>query len=122
MFKKKKSEEINLLDLIPERNSRWEVEGETVIILHPKFKNKFLAKTLLPRMKKPNWKIKLDDIGSWVWKHCDGKRTVREIGQGLGDCFGDRVDPVYDRLSLFFKRLESSNFVSFINLPTQKKS
>lgn len=118
---KKELENINLLDLIPQRNSKWDVEDETVIILHPKFKNRFLVKTLLPIMGKPNWKIRLDDIGSWVWKQCDGKRTVREIGSGLKESFGDQVDPVYDRLSIFIKKLESSQFISFTNLPLQKK-
>lgn len=121
MFKKTKTSDINLLELIPERNSAWEVEGETVIILHPKFRNKFLAKTLLPRMKKPNWKIKLDDIGSWIWHHCDGKKSVRELGEELKNSFGDRVDPVYDRLALYFRKLEDSQFISFVNIPPEKK-
>ncbi len=122
MFRKRKYQDVNFLELIPERNSKWEVEGETVIILHPKFRNKLLVKTILPLMSKPNWKIRLDDIGSWVWQHCDGKRSVQEIGIAMEESFGDRVKPVYDRLAKFFQKLEESKFISFVNLPFVKKS
>jgi hypothetical protein len=114
---KERFEEINLLDLIPGRRLKWEMEGETVVLLYPKFRNRFLAQCVLPRMKFPNWRIKLDEIGSWVWLHCDGHSTVRELAEGMREQFGEKVEPVYDRLSLFLKKLESDKFIQYENLP-----
>lgn len=116
---KKEHERVNLLELIPDKNCPWELDGDQVILLYPKFRNKFLVRHLLPRMRKPNWKIRLDDIGSWVWQHSNGKMTIKEIGAGLKGALGEKVDPVYDRLSLFFRKLESDQFIRFVNLPVQ---
>ena len=93
------------------------MDGDTVILLYPKFRNKLLVKFLLPRMKKPDWKIRLDEFGSWVWQRCDGRATVREIAEGMREHFGEKVEPVYDRLGLFFKKLESDQFIQYENLP-----
>ena len=112
---------INLLDLIPGRKCQWEMEGETVIILYPKFRNKLLVRTILPRMKKPHWKVHLDDIGSWVWQRCDGRATVREIAEGMKDHFGEKVEPVYERLSIFLRSLEGDKFICYENLPPREK-
>jgi hypothetical protein len=108
---------VNLLDLVPGKRLRWEMDGDTVVLLYPKFRNRLLVKFLMPRMKRPFWKIKLDEIGSWTWQHADGKATVKQIGEGLREHFGDKVEPVYDRLGLFFRKLESDKFIAYENLP-----
>jgi len=118
--KKKETQEVNLLDLAPERGCEWEMDGETVVVLSPKFKNRFLVRTLLPRMKRPNWKIRLDDIGSFVWLQCDGRATVREIGKLMKDRFGEKAEPVYDRLALFLRNLTESRFISYGNLSSHE--
>ena len=50
-------------------------------------------------MKNPNYKIKLDDIGSWVWQNIDGKSSVAKLEDGLEQAFGKRVEPVMERSS-----------------------
>jgi hypothetical protein len=82
-----------------------------VVLLKPKFTNPLLAKHLLPRMKNPNFKIKLDDIGSHFWEACDGKRTVKQIGDLHKEKFGERVEPLYERISLFLQSLEKHGFI-----------
>lgn len=98
------------------------MDGETVVLLYPKFRNKLFVKFLLPSMKKPDWKIRLDEIGSWVWQHSDGTATVREIAEGLRQHFGEKVEPVYDRLGLFLRKLESDKFIAYENLHAKSDS
>ncbi len=116
---KREETAINLLDLIPGRRCKWEMEGDTVIVLYPKFRNRFLARTLLPRMSKPNWKIRLDDIGSFVWLHCDGKATVGEIAESMKNHFGEKAEPVIGRLSLFLQKLAADKFIYYENFPSK---
>ena len=111
---RKNKDTTNLLDLIPVRNLEWvDNEQNLVVLLKPKFSNRWLAKYILPRMKRPNYRISLDAFGSAVWNSCDGKNTVAEIGEKLKKEFGDRVEPVYERLALFFQQLERSRFIRF---------
>ena len=111
-----KESTINLLDLIPTRILKWEkIEEGLVVLLKPKFKNPFLSKHILPRLKNPYYKIKLDSTGSYLWLACDGKRNVQEIGKILEEKFGEKVDPLYDRLALFLQSLERNRFIQYKN-------
>ena len=111
--------EINLLDLAPVKNIRWEkTEEELVVLLKPKFQHPFLRKHLLPRLKRPYFKVKLDAVGSFVWEQCDGKRTVQEIAQNLKERFGEEVEPLYDRIALFLQNLEKNRFIYYEGLQT----
>ena len=111
---------MNLLDLRPNRSYTWETEAEeTVVVLVPKFRNRFLAQWLLPRLRHPFFHVKLDSFGSHVWLRCDGQKTVGEIGHSLQKRFGDRVEPVYDRLAVFIRRLERDRFIRFVDFEHQ---
>ncbi len=110
----KGNKEKNLLELIPVRNIKWKTDlQEKVILLKPKFKNPFLVKHLLPRMKHPYFKVKLDEMGSYFWKNCDGKKKIKEIASLHKKKFGDKAEPVLERISLFLQNLEKNNFIKF---------
>lgn len=112
----KENQTINLFELIPQKNFNYELDSSNnVVILIPKFSNKFLVKNLMPRLKHPYIKIKLDEIGSAVWLEIDGKKTVGEIAENLTYKFGDRIQPIEERLSKFFTQLKLYNFITFIN-------
>ncbi len=105
---------INLLDLIPVRNIKWEKkEDGLVVLLKPKFELALLRKYVLPRMKKPYFKIKLDHVGSFIWEHCDGCIQVKELAKSLEDKFGKEVEPLYDRLTLFLQSLEKNRLIIY---------
>lgn len=57
--------------------------------------------------------IQLDDRGSYVWQAIDGSRTIEEIGNLLNAEFGERVEPVYERLAIFLQILRNNGFISF---------
>ncbi|MFQ6102902.1 MAG: PqqD family protein [Candidatus Glassbacteria bacterium] len=109
--------EVNLLSLIPVRNRDWESrDGSSVVILAPRFTNRWLLEKVVPRLKNPYYKVSLDEVGSRVWMSCDGKKTVGEIAKRLRDEFGEDVEPVYDRLGSFFKTMEEHLFIRFKNI------
>jgi hypothetical protein len=111
-----KQAEQNLFDLIPERKSEFEKAADgTVWIIQPKFTNKLIVKYILPYLKRRTFKVKLDEFGSAVWNQIDGQTTIEQIGQNLHTEFGDQIEPVYDRLALFFQSLYRLRFIQYNN-------
>jgi hypothetical protein len=105
--------EVNLLELVPIRTMKWEADEDGLVtLLQPKFRNKVLIQHLIPRMKKPYFKIKLDDIGSHFWTHCDGRRSIREIAELQEQKFGEKAEPLYERISQFLQTLQRNRFIT----------
>ncbi len=112
---------VNLLDLIPEQKIKYEETAEgLVVLLKPKFRNKFMVKYVLPRLKKPHFKVNLDEFGSFVWKNCNGNNTVEQIGTLLKKKYSDNIDPVYDRLAVFIQSLARYKFIEYKNYDPEK--
>ncbi len=99
----------------PKWNRKWETDtnGHTVILI-PKFGSHLLGKWLTSKMAKPNYRLNLDEVGSFVWQHCDGMKSIEEIAQRMSKKFGPEVDPVNDRLTLFFQSLEKSKSITWV--------
>lgn len=110
---KKQPEPVNLFDLRPRKLVGWEPgENDLVVVLVPKFRNRFAIKWIMPRLRKPLVRVKLDKIGSFVWKHCDGNTTVAEIADRTKTKFGEEVEPVDERVSAFMVKLMRSDLLS----------
>lgn len=119
--KEKQKEAINLLELVPVRNIKWDINDQgLVVLLKPKIKNPFLVKHILPRLRHPYYKIKLDSIGSFIWERCNGQREVKEVAENMKAKFGKEVQPLYDRLNIFLQSLEKNRFIYYKGL--QEKS
>lgn len=58
--------------------------------------------------------ITLEGMGSFIFTCIDGTRSVYDIGQLVKDKFGDEAEPLYERLSVYMKHLESVGFVKKI--------
>ena len=111
-MKKQEIKEVNLWELTPLRNAKWETTEEgKVVVLVPKFKNSFLVKWILPHLAKPFFRIKLDDIGSMIWKQCDGATTISIIAESLKNTFGKTVEPVDERINKFLNHLERGDLL-----------
>ncbi|RME01591.1 MAG: PqqD family protein [Calditrichaeota bacterium] len=114
---KKSKRHVNFLELVPERSLEWITSEEGhVKLLVPKYGKSSFGVWLAKQLQKPYMYIKLDAIGSAVWKACDGHSTVYEIAQKLKAEFGDDIEPIYDRLGQFFRELERSKFIKWKNL------
>ena len=109
----------NYLDLHPLRLHSEEISDENIVtVIIPKFKNKFIVQYIVPKMKSPDIKLKLDEIGSTTWILLDGKKNVREISNLLMEKFGDNIEPVNQRLTKFLTGLYEQRLITFqeINL------
>ena len=106
------NKERNLLELIPEKvcESTIDEEGK-VIILAPRFKSKLGKKIFEPIIKKKHVKIHLDKIGTFVWKEIDGKKDVFAISENLKKEFGEKVEPVYERIGKFIAIMKVNGFI-----------
>lgn len=63
-------------------------------------------------LKKPKVsQIHLDEMGNFVWPLIDGTRTVYEIAELVKAEFGDKAEPLYDRLVQYIRNLEAYGFV-----------
>ena len=94
----------------PEWNQEWHVgENNRVVVMVPKFGDHWFGRWMMSKMERPKVRLKLDEVGSFVWQRCDGKNNVEEIGRALSQQFGEQVEPVYERLSLFFRSLDKTN-------------
>lgn len=110
---KKQSEPVNLFEVRPRQLVGWEPgENGLAIVLVPKFRNRFAVRWIMPRLSKPLVRVKLDKIGSFVWKQCDGKTTVAEIADRMKAEFGEEAEPVDERVSAFMVKLMRADLLS----------
>jgi hypothetical protein len=114
MARRQKKTNPNYLDNVPRRNIEHE-EGEDgrLVLLRPKFMSGPLAKLLQPRIKRKHFKVKLDDLGTATWRAIDGRRNVGQIADLLFEEFGERIEPRYERMSMFIDSLAKGKMVTF---------
>ena len=109
---------LNWLDLVPEVVREWERSGDgMVVLLKPKFSHPFFSRHVLPRLKRPNYKLKLDAIGTFIIENCDGQTSVRALGEKLKQQFGESIEPLFDRLQFFMQQLENNRMIRYKDLP-----
>ena len=112
----------NYLDYIPVRNDQYtwkQTEDGSVTIL---VENKGIFHWLAQRfLHKPEVsQIHLEEFGSFLWKRIDGQQTVYEIGQQMKQHFGEKAEPLYERLCQFTKILHKNKFIVYTNKIKQK--
>ncbi|MBO5090201.1 MAG: PqqD family protein [Clostridia bacterium] len=103
----------NYLEFVPIRKIERFSEENGVITLEIENKGVFnrVAQKLL---KKPKISyIHLDEMGSFVWPLIDGERNITDIGVFVKEHFGEKAEPLYERLAKYFKVLEGYGFVEF---------
>ena len=103
---------INLLELTPMQRVPWEqAENGTVVVLVPKFRNPLVVRYVVPHLRYPHVRVKLDAMGSCVWKLCDGKTTVAAMAEQMIAEFGDSATAAHDRIRTFLLTLERTDLV-----------
>jgi hypothetical protein len=99
-------------DIVIERALEWEdgPEGGAVLLV-PRFRRGPLAKWLQPKLRNKHIRVKLDEIGSFVWRRFDGKTRFADIASAMHSHFGAKADPASDRLQKFCATLHKDKFV-----------
>lgn len=103
----------NFMLYIPEhRHDMWEVRNKKVLLIfhHKRFAER-LARWLV---KKPYVSdIELDELGSATWQLIDGKNTVYDIAQRLTENFGEKCQPINERLIMYLRYLNKKGWIRF---------
>ena len=110
--RKQPTRDISWGDLRPLRRGEWEESQGHVTLLVPRYGRSSLAVWFERRTRTRPFKVHLDDVGTFVWRNCDGETRVAEIADGLRDEFGERIEPAEDRLVQFLTNLVRGRFVS----------
>lgn len=107
--------EQNYLEMKPKRKEsiRWSTDESGAITLE--IDNKGLMNRIAQKLfKKPKVSfVHLDEMGSFVWPLIDGETDIIRIGELVKEHFGEKAEPLYERLAKYFKILESYGFVLF---------
>ena len=104
----------NLLACRPVRRVEAEEEDGHVIVLRPRFLSGPLAWWLQPRLSRPHFRVKLDDLGSFIWRRCDGETTVAQLAEALEGEFGDSAEQAVSRIEMFLGELARGEMVGMI--------
>ncbi len=105
--------EQNYLESRPYRvpSIRWSSDQNGMVTLEIDNKG-FFNRVAQKLFKKPKVSyVHLDEMGSFVWPIIDGERDIIEIGELVKAHFGDKAEPLYERLAKYFKILESYGFI-----------
>ena len=117
-MKKKNKKEIiskNYLDKIPVRKQgmEWSTDDKGIVSLHIENKGVF-NRIFQVILKKPKISyVHLDEMGSFIWPLIDGEKDLTEIGNSVGEHFGEKANPLYERVAKYFQILSSYGFVEF---------
>jgi hypothetical protein len=112
---KKNIKEENYLERKPicKNGLNWSKDENGNVTLE--MENKGVANRIMQKLIKKSKisYIHLDEMGSFVWPLMDGERDILEIGKFVEEHFGEKANPLYERLSQYFKTLEKYNFIEY---------
>ena len=101
-------------DLVPIRRHRSEDrDGGLVTVFVPKFTSRFARRWFVPLLAKPDMRVHLDPLGSFVWHQCDGAASVREIAGLVAERFGGDRDDTLRQVVRFVRKLAREESLTF---------
>ncbi len=108
----KKTNSVNYLEKIPAKcNIPFTVDDNGVVTLEVENKG-IMNKIAQLIFKKPKVSyIHLDEFGSFIWNEIDGEKDIIKIGQNVKEHFGEKAEPLYERLAQFVQTLEKYEFI-----------
>ena len=94
------------------RRLNWEeAENGRVVVLRPRLGEGRIGRWLESLFGFSPYRIRLDEIGALVWKHCDGKASARQIADELRRNFGEKIEPAEDRLRSFLLQMSRARMI-----------
>ncbi|MDO4490885.1 MAG: PqqD family protein [Lachnospiraceae bacterium] len=120
MAKKKAAVSANYLDFVPVHNPEYEYkideEGRVTILQENKGLFNKIAQMFFKKPRISN--IHLDEMGNFLWPLMDGKRSIMDLSVLVKEEFGEKAEPLYNRLVQYVKTLEAYGFISVEKTPT----
>ena len=115
MKKKKNVISQNYLEKIPVRpeHIQWSADEDGIVTLD--IENSGLFNRVAQKLfKKPKVShIHLDEMGSFVWPLLDEEKNIIELGKLVEAEFGEKANPLYERLAKYFQILDSYQFIEW---------
>lgn len=112
--RRKKLKNANYLELTPVHLMKYSSDENNFVTIHiPKFTSQLGKKFIMPRLKNPYIKLKLDELGSAAWLEIDGKKKVFQIAENLTKKYGQKIHPVEERLTKFLTQLYEQRLITF---------
>jgi len=115
MKKKKEVISQNYLEKVPFRPAhiKWSADENGIVTLD--IENTGLMNRVAQKLfRKPKVShIHLDEMGSFIWPHLDGEKNIIELGRLVEERFGEKANPLYERLAKYFHILDSYQFIEW---------
>ncbi len=110
---KKQTLSENYLDKVPvyHENCKFEISEQKEVTIFVENKG-FFNKIAQMFFKRPRVsQIHLDAMGNFIWPLIDGERSIYDIAECVKQEFGEKAEPLYQRIAQYFKTLESYGFI-----------
>ncbi|MBE7043364.1 MAG: PqqD family protein [Ruminococcaceae bacterium] len=103
----------NYLERRPKRSDKLSWTADEAGIVTLAIENKGLMNRIAQKFfKKPKISyIHLDELGSFLWQRLDGTKTLLDLGKEVEEQFGDKANPLYERLAKYVQILDSYHFI-----------
>lgn len=102
------------LQKIPKKNVAYEYDEKNknyVILMRHEGLNHRLAQKFF---KKPKvTRVKVKGMGNLVWKSIDGENSIEDIANILKEVYGEKSEPLYERLLVYLSNLEKNKFIKY---------
>jgi hypothetical protein len=96
----------------PRRRLDWrDLDDGRCAVLRPRLGDGRIGRWLASKVGDPCYRIRLDDVGTFIWKACDGDTPLTEIAGRLRAEFGERVEPAEERLARFVQSMLRSRMI-----------
>ncbi len=100
------------VDARPRRLLEWREEDGRCVLLRPRFGTSRPGRWLAGLSGDPYYRIRLDEVGTLIWKACDGRNSLAGIAGAMRAAFGDRVEPADERLARFARRMLKGRMIA----------
>ena len=112
---KKNNKNENYLERVPQHPQwlSWSKDDEGKVTFDIENKGVFnrIAQIMLKKPKVSH--IHLDEVGSFIWTVTDGEKNISELALVARDEFGEKINPLYERIAQYFKILDSYGFIEW---------
>ena len=96
----------------PRRRLEWHEQDGRCVLLRPRLGSSRVARWVAGLGGDAYYRIRLDEVGTLVWKACDGYTSLADIVGRMRERFGDRVQPADQRLSRFVRTMLKGRMIA----------